>query len=527
MRDGEQLDKLLLTFTNYERAEVRSFRQAVEQFKRDVPSVLKELRKIIDQQAAENDNFFQTRKRFKELCQEVVSPYITLEDTNEMLIQHILTEDIFTSIFNDAQYHRENNIARELMKVEETFFTGKVKRNTLDSVKQYYHFIQAQAGSIADHKEKKNFLKAIYEDFYKAYNPKAADRLGIVYTPSEIVEFMIESTDYLLYKHFGKLLADPNVEILDPATGTGTFICDLIEYLPKDKLAYKYQHELHCNEVSILPYYIANLNIEATFRQQMGYYEEFKNICFVDTLDNTGPLQYAGKQEKLFGFSAENAERIRAQNERKISVIIGNPPYNAKQENYNHNNANREYKNIDERIKNTYIKYSTAQNQNSLYDMYVRFFRWASDRVDKSGMVAFVTNNSFVNSLAFNGFRKIAAQEFNEIYIIDLKGNARTSGEQRRREGGNVFSDQIRVGVAIYFMIRNPNLEGCRIYYHAVEDYLKAKAKKDYLKENPIQKIPFQHIIPDKKHNWIEIADNDFDQLIPLIDKDVKEGKGE
>ena len=194
----------------------------------------------------------------------------------------------------------------------------------------------------------------------------------MVYTPNEIVRFMIESTDYLLEKHFNRTLADRNVEILDPATGTGTFVVELIEHLPAQYLPYKFEHEIHANEVAILPYYIANLNIEYTYQQKLGTYKEFKNICFVDTLDNTDALDYAGKQDMLFGISSENAKRIKAQNDRKISVIIGNPPYNANQANFNDFNKNREYKDIDRRIKDTYVKHSTAQ-KTKVYDMYARF----------------------------------------------------------------------------------------------------------------------------------------------------------
>ena len=216
----------------------------------------------------------------------------------------------------------------------------------------------------------------------KAYNPKAADRLGIVYTPNEIVRFMIESVDYLVHKHFGKLLADSGVEILDPATGTGTFVTELIEYLPKDKLRYKYKYEMHCNEVAILPYYIANLNIEFTYKQKMGEYEEFEHICFVDTLDHAA---FHLKQMDLFAMSVENTQRIQNQNDRNISVIIGNPPYNANQQNENDNNKNRKYPAIDKRIKDTYIEESTAQ-KTKLYDMYSRFFRWATDRLGENGI---------------------------------------------------------------------------------------------------------------------------------------------
>ncbi len=340
----------------------------------------------------------------------------------------------------------------------------------------------------------------------------------------EIVRFMIESVDYLVHKHFGKLLADPGVEILDPATGTGTFITELIEYLPKDKLRYKYKYEMHCNEVAILPYYIANLNIEFTYKQKMGEYEEFEHICFVDTLDHAA---FHLKQMDLFAMSVENTQRIQNQNDRNISVIIGNPPYNAKQENFNQDNANRSYEEIDKRIKYTYVKEGTAQNQIVIYDMYTRFVRWASDRLSKNGIIAFVSNSSFIDALAYDGFRKVVADEFNEIWIVDAKGNARNSGERRRREGGNVFSDKIKVGIAVYFLVRNQESEGFKIFYNAIKDYAKAEEKQEYFRENTLDKLSFEHIIPDKKHNWLNQSDNDFDQLLPLIDKDVKSGNSE
>ena len=393
IRDAEKLDKLLTQFLNYTRPEVLHFRKALEQFKTDLPNVLTSLREMINKQGADNNPFIQARKAFLAICQETINSEVSEADIDEMLIQHILTEQIFTSVFDDPTFHQENNISKELQRLEQTFFTGAVKRKTLDSIDQYYKIIKAQASNISNHTEKQKFLKVVYENFYKAYNPKGADRLGIVYTPDEIVKFMIESTDYLLHKHFHKTLGSDNVEILDPATGTGTYICDIIDYLPKDKLANKFKNELHANEVAILPYYIANLNIEATFKQKMGYYEEFKNICFVDTLDNMA-FGFKDKQTSMFGgLSAENADRVQRQNKRKISVIIGNPPYNANQQNENDNNKNREYPKIDKRIKDTYIKNSTAQ-KTKVYDMYARFLRWASDRLDENGVIAYITNRS-------------------------------------------------------------------------------------------------------------------------------------
>ena len=255
IKDAEALDEIITTFINYVRPEVKDFREAIKTFKEDLPTILNALRDLIDSQAKTNSNFQESVNNFWGICKQSINPEIDLSDIREMMIQHILTEDIFINIFNESQFHRENNIASELQNVIETFFKGSVKRNTLGTIERYYGVIRRTAANIYNHHEKQKFLKALYENFYQAYNPKAADRLGIVYTPNEIVRFMVESVDYLTHKHFGKLLADKNVEILDPATGTGTFVTELIEYLPKDSLEYKYKNEIYCNEVEILPYY--------------------------------------------------------------------------------------------------------------------------------------------------------------------------------------------------------------------------------------------------------------------------------
>ncbi|MCX6257778.1 MAG: N-6 DNA methylase, partial [Bacteroidia bacterium] len=524
VRDADQLHKLLIDFFAYKSDTVYKFEDALEKFKADIPIIVETLRSRIEAAGRKNKNFIAVSATFLELCKTEINPAITEADVREMMIQHILTSDLFSKVFDDPEFHRHNNIARELEKLVETLFDYSERRNLLGQIEHYYDAINSAAAGIADHHEKQKFLKVLYENFYKVYNPKAADRLGVVYTPNEIVNFMIESTDYLLHKHFNKTLSDKNVEILDPATGTGTFITSIIDYIPNHLLVYKYKNEIHANEVAILPYYVANLNVEFTFKQKMGYYEEFKNLCFVDTLDNTDALAYSGKQHDLFALTSENTERIKRQNSKKISVVIGNPPYNANQLNENENNKNREYPAIDKRIKDTYIKHSTAQ-KTKLYDMYTRFLRWATDRVDKNGIVAFISNSSFINSRTYDGFRNVVVKEFNEIWIIDLKGNARTSGEQRRKEGGNVFSDLIRVGVSVYFLIKKENEEGCKIYYNAIQDYVKADEKKEYLQVNKLQNLKFEKIIPDRNNNWINLAENDLDCLTALIDKDVKSGK--
>lgn len=230
MSDGEELDKLLNLFVRFEREEVKEFHKAIEHFKEDIPKVTRAITQAIADQK-NNLEFKEALQSFYLICQQAINSSISMADIHEMLIQHILTADIFTTIFNEPHFHQENNIARELNKVIESFFVGSTRRSALNSIKHYYDTINSTAASIADHHEKQKFLKVVYENFYKAYNPKAADRLGIVYTPNEVVKFMIESTDFLLHKHFGKSMADKNVEILDPSTGTGTFICDIIDHL--------------------------------------------------------------------------------------------------------------------------------------------------------------------------------------------------------------------------------------------------------------------------------------------------------
>lgn len=528
MRDAQALERFMHAFFSFERPEIAQFRQAIEQFKLELPAILEALRSMIAQAQREKPAFAQAAAKFLEHCKTAINPSITHEDVREMLLQHILTEEIFAHVFNDGDFHRHNNIAKELYDLEATFFTGALKKDTLKGLEPYYAAIRASAAEISSHAEKQKFLKAIYENFYQVYNRKAADRLGVVYTPNEIVRFMIESTDWLTQTHFGKNLIHKDVEILDPATGTGTFICELLEYFkgsPK-QLEHKFLHELHANEVAILPYYVANLNIEATYASIAGHYAEFPNLCFMDTLDNQAFSQsHQGAQAALdMGFTEENVERIKRQNSKKISVIIGNPPYNANQLNENDNNKNREYPHIDSRIKQTYIAESTAQ-KTKLYDMYTRFFRWASDRLNENGVLAFVSNSSFIDSRSYDGFRKIIAQEFNVIYVLDLKGNARTSGERRQREAGNVFDDKIRVGIAVYFCVKKKSKPGCKIFYQAVDDYASSEDKLAFIAKERINERKFLQIKPDDKNNWLGQTDNDFETLIPLANKETKAAK--
>ncbi len=520
--DVTALEKLLTLFFDFARPEVAQFRKAVEQFKTDLPAVLGALRHMIEQAHGANVEFRRATQSFLEHAQETINPSLTAADVREMLIQHVLTEEIFAAVFPGTPFHQDNNVARELYKLEASFFTGNTKFQALKGLEPYYGAIRAAAAQIATHHEKQSFLKVIYEGFYKVYNPKAADRLGVVYTPNEIVRFMIESADWLCEQHFGRNLLDKDVEILDPATGTGTFVCELLEHFRGQpaKLKHKYREELHANEVAILPYYVANLNIEATYAAITGEYEEFPNLCFVDTLDNVGLHTAAvGTQASLFGsVTEENVARIRRQNSRKISVIIGNPPYNANQLNENENNKNREYPEIDERIKSTYIAASTAQ-KTKLYDMYARFFRWASDRLAANGVLAFITNRSFIDSRTFDGFRKVVAEEFAEIRMVDLGGDVRANPKLSGTKH-NVFG--IQIGVAISFLVKRAKRQGCRIFYSRRPELETREEKLAFLGGAKLSSLPCEELRPDTKQNWINLTSNDFETLLPIASKEVK-----
>ena len=530
MTNAGALHRLIRRFLDYERPEIRDFREGQEQFKTNLPDVLDRLRGAIAEAEVSNPDYQAAAASFLALCRQTISPEVSEGDVREMLLQHILTKDIFRRVFDEDQFHRENNVALQLEDLERTFFTGDVRRQAMDHLRNYYGRIAAAAGHIAEYSEKQQFLKGIYEDFYQSYNPAAADRLGVVYTPNEVVDFMIRGTDWLLQRHFGRTLADDNVQILDPATGTGTFITNLIKYLPDDCLEYKYLKEIHANEVAILPYYIANLNIEYTYKERTKSYREFPNLCFVDTLDNmdwkgaSGDAVQRQGALSLGGVSKENLERVLRQNKKPISVIIGNPPYNANQQNENDNNKNRVYPAIDDRIQCTYIKESSAQKTKQ-YDMYKRFIRWASDRLEDDGIIAFVSNSAFLDARQDDGFRKVVAEEFNELWTIDLKGNARTSGERRRQEGGNVFNDKIRVGVAIYFLVRRKGMNGFKIFYNSVDDYAKAFQKVAYVQGKTLDDLVFEEIAPDAKFNWVNQSESGFEALLPLANRETKFAK--
>ena len=334
------------------------------------------------------------------------------------------------------------------------------------------------AATIEDFSQKQGFLNTVYEQFFQGFSVKVADTHGIVYTPQPIVDFMVRSVEEILKTEFNRSLSDSGVHIIDPFVGTGNFIVRTMREIRRTALVEKYATELHCNEVMLLPYYIASMNIEHEFYEATREYEPFEGICLVDTFELVEE-----DRPYLPYFTEANAERVERQREAPMFVIIGNPPYNVGQIDENDTDKDRKYETMDGRIKETYADDSEAKLKTQLYDSYVRAIRWASDRIGEEGLVAFVTNNGFLDGVAFDGMRKHLGQDFTKIYHINLKGNARTSGERRRKEGGNVFDDQIRVGVGISFFIKKADVqsEETEVWIYSIDDYLKAGDKQKIL----------------------------------------------
>ncbi len=529
--DGSALEKLLNQFFNYQLPEVAHFRSARDKFLLELPGVAAALTDLL--QAAHRDNVvFHTKAvAFLELCQRAIGERVTAHHVDEMLIQHILTDQIFRAVFPMSNFHQENHLAREIGQLEQHFLRGETRMSLLQRLEPYFAAIRRAAANTVTSSEKQDFLKAVYEDFYSAYNPKDADKLGVVYTPKEAVRFIVAGCDELAQQHFNKRLSDSGLDILDPCMGTGTFIVDVIDYLRGDKRALeaKYQTELHANEIAILPYYIACLNIEQSYYEATGQWRDFAGACFVNTLDNWGFQQiHEGAVNDLLGsLTDENHARIVTQNSRRIPVILGNPPYNANQQNENDNNKNDPAPQADKRIKQTYLAESTAQ-KTKLYDPYVRFLRWASDRIGAQGIVAFITNRSYLDSRQADGLRKTIALEFQEVWIVDLmsdvRKNPKISGTKH-----NIFG--IQTGVAIAFLVRNPNRTGCDVHYVNLDDFMTAIEKRRWLAQHDLRGLAradeFTRIKPNVRGDWLNQPIHDWSDWLPVASKAVKSGKSQ
>lgn len=582
MSKSEELDKVLIKFVSFRPEEYKKFQDAFNNLKRILPDLAKDLREFFKEEKKINKKFEENLKEFTKKCQLSINNNITEELAIEMIIQHMLTRDIFVIFFQNANFHMNNIISKSISNIL-THINQKSFEIT-EKIKSYTDCLSSYTKTITKD-DKQDILKTFYSDFYKALNSKKADVQGIEYTPIQIVKFMVDASEQLLYKHFNKKLSSRDVNILDPCSGTGIFMAEIINRINLKDLEYKYKNELFSNEIDIMPYYISNLNIENAYFERTNSYEIFENICFLDTLE----FQTKLGNNALFGmeeFSEGNVKRAVRQYEKKINLIIGNPPYNANQKSENNNNKNKVYIDLDKRIKDTYVNLSSAQKTKQ-YDMYKRFIRWASDRIksEDDGIIAFITNNAYLDSRQDDGFRKSVQKEFDYIYIIDLKGNAR---KRNKSEGGNVFN--IQTGVAIMFLIKKGNsnkqkshCEGLKkpeaiqkqkshfevnqeviartkseaiqkvdchasvearndseensarndeilyqkkanIKYYNIGDFLSGDKKLMSLQQD-ISFFDFEDIIPDNKGQWLNQTNNDFYEHTALIDKNVKNQK--
>jgi predicted helicase len=518
--DPETLIAGLKLFFEYEQPAIAQWEKAVGEFKLKVREIGSVMLVLIEQERKTNKQFIQAFNDFSQLCIETINPDISIAAVEEMLIQHLLTERIFRKVFNNPDFVERNVIAHEIEKVIQALTSHSFSRaDFLKTLDPFYIAIEKTAGTISNFSEKQSFLNTVYENFFQGFSVKLADTHGIVYTPQPIVKFMVKSVAQILHKEFGRSISDEGVHIIDPFVGTGNFILSVMREMPKSKLPYKFANELHCNEVMLLPYYIASMNIEHEYYETVGEYKPFEGICLVDTFDMV--------KEKQFSFFVKgNTQRVKKQLTSPIFVVIGNPPYNAGQVNENDNNKNRKYVQMDKRVSQTYIKDSKASNKNDLIDPYVKAFRWASDRIKEEGIVTFVSNNSFIDNISFDGMRKHLEKDFESIYILDLGGNVRDNPKLSGTTH-NVFG--IQVGVSINFLVKKKKQieESARIYYSRLDEFWKKEQKYDFLFQKiQIDNIEWQELQPDEKHTWLtEGLKSEFESLLALGTKDAKASK--
>ena len=463
---------------------------------------------------------------------ETINDSITRESAIDMMAQHIITRPVFEALFENYDFASGNPVANALNKLQNDFSEFGLENETRD-LEGFYESVRMRARGLDNSEARQRVLLELYEKFFVTALKKEVERLGIVYTPIEVVDFILHSANQVLQDEFGRSLSDEGVHVLDPFTGTGIFLTRLLQsdIIQDADLERKYREELHANEIVLLAYYIATVNIEETFRGRRGEdssYEPFNGIVLTDTFN-------LNKKDDPTLFPKEwlpdNNKRAERQQKFPIQVIVGNPPWSAGQRSSADDNQNVEYPELEERVRETYVEYSTANLRNSLYDTYKMAIRWASDRIEKQGMIAFVTNGSWIEGNADSGIRACLAEEFSSVQVLHLRGNARTSGERRRAEAGNVFGSGSRTPVAITLFVKNPEAthEGCKIEYRDIGDYLTREEKLETLREARAISgfTDWDTITPDKHYDWVEQRNEAFAQFYPMGTKETKAGKAD
>ena len=459
--------------------------------------------------------------------QQTLNPALQEEDLVAMVAQHLVTGPVFQALFADYDFAASNPVARALTRLVELLEADGLANETRE-LEEFYKSVRRRAQALDNAEARQKVLLELYERFFKVALKKEAERLGIVYTPIEVVDFILHSANHALQQHFGRRLTGENVHILDPFTGTGTFIVRLLQnpdLIRDEDLVRKFQSELHANEIVLLAYYIAAINIEETYHGRRGMdteYAPFDGIVFTDTFT-------LGEDEGQFAQTFPvNSERMNKQQGRDITVIVGNPPYSAGQRSAVDDNPNVFYPHLTERVEKTYAEHSSAVSKKSLYDSYKLAIRWASDRIKDAGVIAFVTNGSFIDGNAEAGLRACLADEFSHLYVFNLRGNQRTQGERSRQEGGKIFGSGSRTPVAIMVLVRDPAHKGeCQICYKDIGDYLTREEKLQNVRESgSIASISdWQRIVPDEHHDWLNQRDPHYQGFMPLTIKSRKGGE--
>ena len=522
LRDRAQLIRVLETFFSHRPPEYTEWEEAVSEFRDRVPALGQGLAERIHGERETNRSFITAFGDFHEKCRQSINPNLSEAAVEEMLIQHLLTERIFRTVFDNQDFTRRNVIANEIEKVIDALTSQSFSRHDfLRQLDPLYAAIERTAATIDDFSQKQGFLNTVYEQFFQGFSVKVADTHGIVYTPQPIVDFMVRSVEEILGAEFNRSLSDSGVHIIDPFVGTGNFIVRTMREIRRTALAEKYTTELHCNEVMLLPYYIASMNIEHEFYEATGRYQPFEGICLVDTFE-------LAEDRQLPLFTPENTRRVEEQKETEIFVVIGNPPYNAKQLNDSDNNRNRKYPTMDVQVKETYARDSTATLKNQLSDPYVKAIRWASGRIGKEGVVAFVTNNSFLGGVAFDGMRRHLANDFDAIYILDLGGNVRRNPKLSGTTH-NVFGIQVGVSINFFVKTRDKTNSQAAISYARVDEFWRKEDKYRYLdSKEHYRSIEWQPITPDRRYTWLtEGLHTEFETFIPMSAMEAKRAKGE
>ena len=481
--------------------------------------------KTINELLESNENTKNAFNSFLHILRANLNNDITQDDAIEMISQHLITKPIFEALFSTYSFVNNNPVSKAIQEVLNNMDDGRLIKGS-EKLHKFYDSVKRKVDSIQTVEERQMIIKELYSKFFKLAFKSASEKLGIVYTPVEAVDFIIKAVEYGLNKHFNKSISDKDIHIIDPFTGTGTFITRLLQsgLIKNEDLEYKYKNEIHANELVLLAYYIAAINIEETYHtlSKKEEYTPFEGIVLTDT------FQLAETKDTIIdikekNFLEENSSRLIKQKNAPIKVIIGNPPYSAGQKSENDNNKNTKYEKLEKAISNTYAKNSNATNKNRINDSYVKAFRWATDRLEDNGIICFITNNGYIDSSSFDGFRKCLNEDFSHIYCFDLKGNIRKFNKD---EGENIFGNESMTGVAILLLIKdNSKKEPATINYSAVPNNLKTKEKLEYIINNSIDTLNWEEIIPDKNNDWLNQRNSDFEKFIPIGDKKANDNK--